>query len=281
MSVLSLACTAFWRATWETGETPFIPSHIICGIIHLTVRPITRKELALLTPVLLLFMYLYGFYKASPQLFSSAGRPLSWLGQILSPESRSNLEGNTHRDLRAVLMGDLDRSDLQAYLLFRMIGQGSDVELAYGRTYLDGALSFIPYEIFHYRPPGKLKFGTNVVYGNGTYSPTRFYTKIYGLTGETMLNFGPYSAPLGFLLLAAAVGYARAVYRRLSSPTDARRYLVPLLPIACIVCLSSDLDNILFVLLQHGLVPFVLIMLCSSPVRQLVRSFVYSRRYAL
>jgi hypothetical protein len=30
----------------------------------------------------------------------------------------------------------------------------------------------------------------------------------------------------------------------------------------CIVCVSSDLDNVLFLLLQHAFVPFILIALC-------------------
>jgi hypothetical protein len=165
-------------------------------------------------------------------------------------------------------MGDLERSDLQAYLLFRLSQPGSNVELAYGRTYVEGALDFIPYEIFHYRLPGKLKYGTNVVFGADTYSPGRAAsTKIYGLAGETMLNFGVYSAPFGFILLAAAVGYARAIGGRLSA-ADSRWYFVPILSIACVVFVSSDLDNVIFILLQHALVPFVVIRLCSGPGRR-------------
>ena len=82
-----------------------------------------------------------------------------------------------------------------------------------------------------------------------------------------MLNFGVYGAPFGFILLAAAVGYARALGGRLS-PADSRRYIVPILSIACLVFLSSDLDNVIFVLLQHALVPLILIRLCSGPGRR-------------
>ena len=79
-----------------------------------------------------------------------------------------------------------------------------------------------------------------------------------------MLNFGACGAPLGFILLAAVVAYARALNTRLSSPSDPRWYFVPILSVACIVFVSSDLDNVLFVLTQHALVPFLLLKLCSG-----------------
>jgi hypothetical protein len=247
------------------GNTVFTILYII-GIVHCTVRPIPPRVFALCASACLLFMYVYGFYKSNPM---SLADPASFIEAVTSSDSRDYLERRTHRGLEGVLMGDLERSDLQAYMLFRMSQQEANVELAYGRTYIEGALDFIPYGIFHYRLPGKLKYGTNVVFGADTYSPGRSASsKIYGLAGETMLNFGVYSAPLGFILLAAAVGYARAVGGRLSATTDSRWYFVPILSIACVVFISSDLDNVIFVLLQHALVPLVVIKLCSGPGRR-------------
>jgi hypothetical protein len=239
------------------GNTIYTIGYII-GIVHFTVRPIDRKLLGLCGIISLAFMYIYGFYKSSPQLFTD---PASLTTTILSTESRSHLEKKTGRSLQAVLMGDLDRTDVQAYLLYRMMNKEFNVQLAYGRTYLEGALCYIPYGLLQYRPLGKLKYGTDAVYGEGTYASSFVSSKIYGVAGEAMLNFGPYSAPLGFILLAAAVGYARALCSRLSS-TDARRYFVPIMSMMCIVCVSSDLDNVLFLLLQHAFVPFILIALC-------------------
>jgi hypothetical protein len=207
-------------------------------------------------------MYLYGFYKANPRLLSD---PATFIGALASSDSRSDLETKNRRSLQGLLMGDLERSDVQAYLLFRMVQEDSDVELAYGRTYVEGALDFIPYGVFHYRLPGKLKYGTDAMFGAGTYSPAGVYSvKIYGLAGETMLNFGAYSAPFGFILLAAAVGYARALTLRLTTSNDSRWYFVPIISIACVVFLSSDLDNVIFVLVQHALVPFALVWMCSA-----------------
>jgi hypothetical protein len=260
MTVAFVVTMLFGGLRGSRGNTIYTLAYIL-GIFHLTVRPVSRKLVATLAVLLALFMYVYGFYKSNPDLFSD---PASMASTILSQEARSHLEVTSHRSLETMLMGDLDRADIQAYLLFRMIGQESEVQLAYGRTYVEGALGFIPYNLFHFRPPGKLKYGTDALYGPGTYSPTLFSTKIYGVAGETMLNFGAYSAPLGFLMLALTVGYAQALGARLLSPWDARRYFVPIASLACIVCVSSDLDNVIFVLLQHALMPYVLVRFSSG-----------------
>ena len=147
------------------GNTIYTMVYIL-GIIHLTVRPLSRGSVALYAAFLLLFMYIYGFYKSSPDLFFD---PASLVYRVASADSRAHLEKTTGRSLQTVLIGDLDRSDVQAYLLFRTTHPASDVKLAYGRTYVDGALAFVPYRLSHYRPPGKLQYGTNAMYGEGTY----------------------------------------------------------------------------------------------------------------
>lgn len=246
------------------GNTVFTLAYII-GIVHCTVRPVAPRVLALFAAVCLMFMYVYGFYKANPLFFAN---PIDFANTLLSSESRSYLEHTSHRSLEGVLMGDLERSDLQAYLLFRMSQRGSAVELAYGRTYAEGAVDFIPYFIFHYRLPGKVKYGTNAMFGQDTYAPGPYASsKIYGLAGETMLNFGAYSVPLGFILLAAAAGYARALSQG-TAAADSRWYFVPIISIACVVLISSDLDNVIFLLLQHALVPLIVVKICSTPGRR-------------
>jgi hypothetical protein len=243
------------------GNTIYTIAYII-GIVHLTVRPLRGKLLVWIGCASLLFMYIYGFYKSNPTVF---GDPITLINTVTSSESRAQLEKTSGRSLQAVLLGDLDRSDLQAYLLFRLLQEGSDVKLAYGRTYVEGALNFVPYRIFQYRPPGKLMYGTDAVFGPGTYKPgSRVSLKIYGLAGEAMLNFGPYSGAFAFILLAAAVGYVEGLSRRVSRSSDSRCYFLPILSIACVVFLSSDLDNVIFLLSQHALVPFILIKICSS-----------------
>jgi hypothetical protein len=242
------------------GNTIYTMVYIV-GIIHLTVRRFRTRHLVLGATVMLGFMYIYGFYKSNPLLFTDPGTLISSLS---SSESRTVLESRTHRDLNMVLMGDLDRADLQAHLLFRMIQGSGKIGYAFGRTYIEGAMNFIPRTIFKDRPPGKLMYGTNASYGEGTYSPERkaVSSRIYGVAGEMMLNFGAFSAPLGFVLLAAFVGYVQASYGRLPA-LDSRRYLAPIMSVACIVFVSADIDNVIFLLLQHALMPYFLVRSCS------------------
>jgi hypothetical protein len=259
MTTMFVLAVFFGGLSGSRGNTVFTLIYLI-GIFHLTVRPLSKKWLSGAAVATVLFMYFFGFYKANPQLLSD---PITFLATMSSSEARTDLERKNHRNVDGLLLGDLGRSDVQAYLLRQMVRDESDIQHGYGKTYVDSIMSFIPYDILGYRPPGKLLFGTEAIYGSGTYSPTRFSQQIYGLAGETMLNFGPYSAPFGFVMLAAAVGYVRAATSRWS-PLDCHQYLVPIMPIACILLLSSDLDNVIFLVLQHLLVPFVFIKCCSG-----------------
>ncbi|MFN7993899.1 MAG: hypothetical protein U0Q18_09875 [Bryobacteraceae bacterium] len=232
---------------------------LILGMYHLTVKPLSKRWLLGAAVCGMAFMYVYGFYKANPFLFT---QPAELLRVLSSSDSRSDLEQHSRRTGTGVLLGDLGRSDVQAFLLYRMMEDAASIEYANGRTYTDGAINFIPNRIIGYRPPGKLKYGTNVVYGAGTYSPTRQSVQIYGLAGEMMLNFGVATAPLSFVLLGAAVAYARTLMLRLPRG-DPWRYLIPIVSIGCVVVLGCDLDNVIFFLIQHALVPFIFIGLCS------------------
>ena len=240
------------------------------GIIHAMVHKLSWRFFVVFGAAIVAFMYVYGFYKISPQTFLAA---------MTSSESRTEIEQGSGRDLDTVLLADFERSDIQAYLLYRFTQAGSRVEYAYGSTYVDGVLNFVPRGISSYRPPGKLKYGTDALFGEGTYAEGRFAsTKVYGLAGETMLNFGPWGIPIGFLALGVLVGRLRALCRRIE-PSDSRQYLIPILSLACCIALSSDVDNLLFTMLQHALMPCMLIWCASTKAASGVRPlFVRSGR---
>lgn len=225
------------------------------GIIHLMVRRLSWRFYASCTVAAAVFMYMYGFYKVSRLTFFDA---------LTSSEEREVLGGESGRTFEAVLLGDLERSDIQADILYRVTESNSDIQYAWGRTYVDGVFWFIPRFISSYRPPGKALYGTNALFGLGKYAPNTFVaTKIYGLAGESMLNFGVVGVPIGFLILGAIVGRLTRFIDGLPS-WDARWYLVPIFSISCIILLSSDLDNVLFTLLQHALLPAILIFVGSK-----------------
>jgi hypothetical protein len=224
------------------------------GIVHLTVRQLSWRFLTAAAVLLSLFMYVFAFYKVNPET----------LGRVLeSPRDAAEVGEQTGRTAETVLLGDLDRADIQAYMLFRIIEGGNSIEYALGRTYIDGLAAYVPYGLFGYRPPGKLKYGTTLLFGDDAYNPGFFVsTKIYGLAGEAMLNFGIYAIPIVFAGLGILAGWLRRHWMEMR-PDDARLFLMPISSIVCVVILSCDLDNVLYVLLRHALLPATLLWLSS------------------
>lgn len=225
------------------------------GIVHFWLRPISKKLIFVGCVFLLLFMYLYGFFK-------SAG--FDALRAFKGTEARAELTEETGRSLKMVLLGDLGRSDVQAFLLYRLAAPRSDYEYAWGRTYLGAAALFIPRSLWPQRPPGKVKEGTDALYGMGSYIPgTWESSRVYGIPGEAMLNLGPVAVPFAFLVLGLVVSRIRHFMMALK-PADSRLILLPFLINLCFVILVLDSDNILVFLMKNGAVPFMALALSST-----------------
>jgi hypothetical protein len=223
------------------------------GVIHFWIRPLSKRAILLGVLLIISFMYLYGFYK---------GAGLESL-RALSPATRPMLEEQTGRTLKSVLLDDLARSDVQAFLLYRLTGEDADYEYALGRTYLGGMTILIPRAIWPQRPPTKVKEGTEAQYGMGSYVPDHWVSsRVYGLAGEAMLNFGPLAVPFAFAVLGLAVGLVRRLFINLQ-PGDARLLLYPFLVNLCLVILVGDSDNVVFFLIKNGSVPLLLLTLAS------------------
>lgn len=221
------------------------------GSVHVWVRPLSRPALALAGLVLLAFMYGYGLYK---------GAGLEALRVWDKPALARELEEETGRTIPATVLGDLGRSDVQAYLLYRLTeGPGA---YAWGRTYVGGVSLLIPKALWPARPPTKEKEGTDALYGAGAYTPGELVaSNVYGLAGEAMLNFGPLGPLAAFALLGIGVGFVRGRYAALAFP-DLRWLLYPYVVLACVVGLVGDSDNLVFFLVNDGLVPLVVVALC-------------------
>jgi hypothetical protein len=212
------------------------------GIIHFWIRPITRKLVFAGLGFLMLFMYLYGFYK---DLGSEA----------LTAFEEGSLNEKNSRSFQGMLLGDLGRADVQAFLLHRLCKLDSDYQYAWGRTYLGSIALLVPRSIWPDRPLTKTKEGTEAEFGAGTYDEGEWSSShVYGLAGETMLNFGPFPVPLACMLFGVIVGRVRRFLWMLQ-PGDARLLLFPLLIMSCFSILNSDTDNLLFTFIKNGLVP--------------------------
>jgi hypothetical protein len=203
---------------------------------------------------MLAFMYFYGFYKvAGAEAFTSI-TDSAWRAQVVEVSGRS---------FESVLVQDLGRSDVQAFALYRMQNWN---EYAWGRTYLGAFNLLIPRWISADRLPTKVKWTTDLEYGVGSYDSNHYpSSRVYGLAGEAMLNFGIMGAPIAY----GVFGYLMAKMRTLSTAVDkndARILMVPFLACLAMVILAHDLDVDLFIMVKNALLPFAVIYLGSTRV---------------
>jgi hypothetical protein len=235
------------------------------GIVHFGIRPIPKKLVIAGLAVLVGLAYLYGFYKS--------GGVEGLQRALHSTQSRSDAEAETGRTVETILLGDLGRSDVQAFVLNRTTDEDSDYQFAFGRTYVGGVLAILPGPLWRNRPPTKVKEGTDALYGRGSYRERALSSvqekdkyvgktsRVFGLAGEALLNFGPLGIPVAFAMLGVVVGLTRRVMASWSR-RDPRRFMLPLLVNLCLVMLIGDSDNI--VALLEGVALFPLIVLAAG-----------------
>ncbi|MER3422057.1 MAG: hypothetical protein C4293_01300, partial [Nitrospiraceae bacterium] len=231
------------------------------GMIHVLVRPISRKMIAVGCIFVIGFMYLYSFYK-------EAG--LKAVTLLQEGASTVEMERKTRRTLEGAILGDLGRSDIQAFLLYRLWPTPVDYEYAWGRTYVGAMALVIPRSIWPERPATKVKEGTEALYGRGSHKPELWESShVYGLAGEAILNFGVLSAPLAFLVLGLVMKAIRGFFAALDRQ-DIRLLMLPFMVIFVVDLLTGDSDNLLWFVVKYGMVPFFVIM--SGSARSFKRS---------
>ena len=234
----------------------------VVGMIHFTIRPINRKVLVSGLAVVMVLGYAYTLvYKAGG---------LKSMSLFERGADFDYLERKTGRSTEGMLLGDLGRSDMQAFLLRQSLNRDLDYDFGLGRTYYATLTRFIPSFIWPDRPLLKPFEGTEIQWGKGSYDPLhRLASYVYGMAGEAILNFGPYGVPFVFLAWTLVVARGRKWILTME-PNDVRRLLSPLVSLICFMILSSDSDNIFFTTFKWGTIPVLLLWFCSYrvPIRQ-------------
>jgi hypothetical protein len=227
----------------------------LVGCVHFLVRPVPRRFIYVGSIFVMAFLYFYTFYKAG----GAAG-----VSQALSGSAaRQQISRKSGHTFRGVILGDLGRSDVQAFVLYRVMDSHSDYHYALGRTYLGSVAILIPHFILKERPESKLKWGTDIQSGTGHYFAKKWWSsRVYALAGEAMLNFGPIAVPIVYGLFGLLVGWLRASINRLPAG-DARFLMVPLVVYTCFATVISDSDNLLFGIVKNGFVPGLVLVVCS------------------
>jgi hypothetical protein len=219
------------------------------GMIHFWIRPIRRSLVYAGVIFLVAFLYAYGFYKD----YHGAAN----LNQTLQTAKKHD------RSLAAAVLGDLGRADIQAFVLYRLMTADSDYELEWGRTYLGAPALLVPRSIWPDRPPTTVKAGTEIQHYAGSYSPDQFESsRVYGLSGEAMLNFGPVIVPVAFFMLGAVIRRVREFVASLP-PLDSRRLISPLFVEICIWLLIGDSALIMFSIMKQALMPCLVVLVTS------------------
>lgn len=226
----------------------------IAGMVHLYIRRLPRVVALIAICALYGFVSLYAAYKL---------HGTNLLDQLALSGDYTSTISDTAEGPATVLVGDFSRSDVQAYLLYKITNQQIP-EYALGQSYLGALTMLIPHTLWENRPPTVVKWTTNAEYGTGAYESGYLQSsRIYGIAGEAMLNFGPIGLLLAYAVFGALVARIRVFMRTLQSG-DSRLLMIPFVINSLFLLLLSDSDNCVFYLVKYGLMPVSLIILTSS-----------------
>lgn len=221
----------------------------MAGIVHYRFRKLSPRLMALGLVLLITFMYFYGFYKERGRVgFEVLRSPSMWL----EPKGYS-------RDLKGLLLGDLARADSNAFILHNLVKDPGDYDYRWGLTYAGALALLVPKYFWPDRPEFKVDAGTEAQLGKIAQWRS---SRVYGLSGEALLNFGPIGVPCLFALYGGLLGWHR---RKLSSwgESDSRMILAPFLALLFVAGLVGDSDNLVFAAVTEGTLVFAAVFAAS------------------
>ena len=161
-----------------------------------------------------------------------------------------------------MLLTDFARGDIQPYLIYRY--DNVKYEPKMGGTYIGGLLHLFPgFMVDKESLVTKKTAATELLYGYNGQAMGFYTTRIFGLLGEYILNFGYYTAFLIYLPLAFFIARLdRWVYSL--TPNDVRNFIVPLWILFVVFLFSADLDNTIFFFMKRMLLVIVMLLLVSN-----------------
>jgi hypothetical protein len=226
----------------------------MAGIIHYHFRKWSSGWVLAGLVFLIAFMYFYGFYKESGRAgFEVLRSPAMWL----DPQGYE-------RDLKGMLLGDLARADVDAYILYSITTDPKGYDYRWGLTYAGAFAILIPKSFWPDRPEYKVDAGTEAIWGKSSQWRS---SRLYGVNGEALLNFGPWGVVPAFAIYGAVLGWYRRKHARLDR-LDARIFLAPFVAILFVTALVADSDNIVFTIVSEGSLIFTCLLAASKPRRE-------------
>lgn len=219
------------------------PLLMALGIVSLLVVQVRRSVLVAGIVTGTLFIWLYGFYKATGT---------DALGIVTGSSSTSALSRETGRSMQRVVLEDLGRGGIQAVVVDRFLN-GTAGPPARGGTYLGALDAVVLPQGLETGAADKRVAGKRVQFGNYGAGGEFQASRIYGLTGEGIINLGLFGAPLAFVPFALWVRYCTRIYRVARRGSLAAGLVAPCLAVSCVLAFGSDFDNWLWFLIKHAL----------------------------
>ncbi len=214
---------------------------LAAGLCHFLLRRFATRSVLVGVSAMLVFSFVYSFYKgAGREGISTALSGSSGLAQA---------QQETGRDVGWLLLGDLARADIQMEVLWTMYDANPEYHPKLGATYV-GAAIFIPRLIWPNRPRGPQEAYAELRDGQiGARDGEVPNSRVFGLTGETLLNFGWMGVPFVHALFGIAIGLVRRNVDALQ-PGDARFMLAPFAMLLLTALYLLDLTQVVFMFLQ-------------------------------
>ncbi len=233
--------TTIWALFWMTG------------ILHYRFRQLPQKMMALGVVFLIAFMYFYGFYKESKRASL----------QVLRSPSLWFEPAGYQRDLKYLLLGDLARADSNASILHNLLKDPGDYDYRWGLTYAAAFTILIPRNFWPGRPEVRVDAGSDALWGKGNLLRS---SRLYGLGGEALLNFGPWGVVPIFAIYGATIGWYR---RKLNNwgLSDARMFLAPFFTSIIVRTLVNDSDTLVFAAVVEGTLVVAAVFAASRSLR--------------
>jgi hypothetical protein len=225
----------------------------VLGIIHFYVKRLPRALGPIALCLLYAFVSVYAAYKQH-------GGQL--LDKIAVSGDYSTVSGSTEGPA-TVLVGDFSRCDVQAYLLYKLIRENT-FQYAHGASYLGAITMVIPRSLWQDRPATVARWTTDLEYGEGAYQASSVRSsRVYGIAGEAMLNFGPAGVLIAYIVLGLLTAKLHTVISTLSSG-DGRWLVAPFFVNLLFLLLLNDSDNATFYLIKYGLMPIALVLFSTN-----------------
>lgn len=221
-------------------------------LIHIYIRKFTLKELALIGICCFMFLFIGKVYKNTR-------------GSFITNTNISFTENTDRVSASRIFGGDISRYSIQAYLIYRY-DQNKFYCPKLGITYIGDITKMTPIIKNEINLPDKVSAGTELMYGLESYNSGIESSRVYGILGEFILNFGIILSPFVFIILGLVVCYINNVIQSFSDK-DIRVFLIPVFINLVFLCINSDLDNIFFFSMKR-ILPLFIVLFCISVKKQ-------------